>query len=83
MDDSSLHDLPPTGRRPSSRYASTALFLGMVSLVASFVVIGGVMGIGAIVLGVGTVLVAVLLPGRKSAEPAPQAEEDKELVGTR
>ncbi|MEU0408962.1 MFS transporter [Streptomyces griseorubiginosus] len=39
--------------------------------------------IGAIVLGVGTVLVAVLLPGRKSAEPAPQAEEAKELVGTR
>ncbi|MET7693494.1 MFS transporter [Streptomyces sp. NPDC005483] len=38
--------------------------------------------IGAIVLGVGTVLVAVLLPGRKPAEPAPQAEEEKELVGT-
>ncbi|MFK4099009.1 MFS transporter [Streptomyces sp. NPDC019531] len=39
--------------------------------------------IGAIVLGVGTVLVAVLLPGRKSAEPAPRAEEEKELAGTR
>lgn len=39
--------------------------------------------IGAIVLGVGTVLVAVLLPGRKPAEPAPRAEETKELVGTR
>ncbi|WP_406179087.1 MFS transporter [Streptomyces canus] len=39
--------------------------------------------IGAIVLGVGTVVVAVLLPGRKSAEPVSQAEEEKELVGTR
>ncbi|MFF4056987.1 MFS transporter [Streptomyces sp. NPDC001668] len=39
--------------------------------------------IGAIVLGVGTVLVAVLLPGRKPAEPAARAEEGKELVGTR
>ncbi|MEU0424389.1 MFS transporter [Streptomyces canus] len=39
--------------------------------------------IGAIVLGVGTVVVAVLLPGRKSAEPASRAEEEKELVGTR
>ncbi|MFF7548661.1 MFS transporter [Streptomyces canus] len=39
--------------------------------------------IGAIVLGVGTVMVAVLLPGRKSAEPASRAEEEKELVGTR
>ncbi|WP_405516620.1 MFS transporter [Streptomyces canus] len=39
--------------------------------------------IGAVVLGVGTVVVAVLLPGRKSAEPAAQAEEEKELVGTR
>ncbi|MDH6487206.1 MFS transporter [Streptomyces sp. SAI-127] len=39
--------------------------------------------IGAIVLGVGTVVVAVLLPGRKSAEPAAQDEEEKELVGTR
>ncbi|MCX4856857.1 MFS transporter [Streptomyces canus] len=39
--------------------------------------------IGAIVLGVGTVVVAVLLPGRKSAEPAAQAAEEKELVGTR
>ncbi|MGC0337737.1 MFS transporter [Streptomyces sp. SLBN-8D4] len=39
--------------------------------------------VGAIVLGVGTVLVAVLLPGRKSAEPAAEAEEAKELVGTR
>jgi EmrB/QacA subfamily drug resistance transporter len=39
--------------------------------------------IGAIVLGVGTVLVAVLLPGRKSAEPASQDAEEKELVGTR
>ncbi|WP_069765611.1 MFS transporter [Streptomyces sp. LUP47B] len=39
--------------------------------------------IGAIVLGVGTVLVAVLLPGRKSAEPASRDAEEKELVGTR
>ncbi|MFG2732611.1 MFS transporter [Streptomyces canus] len=39
--------------------------------------------IGAIVLGVGTVVVAVLLPGRKSAEPAAQDEEERELVGTR
>ncbi|MEU0212242.1 MFS transporter [Streptomyces canus] len=39
--------------------------------------------IGAIVLGVGTVVVAVLLPGRNSAEPASRAEEEKELVGTR
>jgi EmrB/QacA subfamily drug resistance transporter len=39
--------------------------------------------IGAIALGVGTVLVAVLLPGRKSAEPASQDAEEKELVGTR
>ncbi|MET9460616.1 MFS transporter [Streptomyces canus] len=39
--------------------------------------------IGAIVLGVGTVVVAVLLPGRKPAEPASRAEEEKELVGTR
>ncbi|MEU9172689.1 MFS transporter [Streptomyces sp. NPDC048420] len=39
--------------------------------------------IGAVVLGVGTVLVAVLLPGRKSAEPTPQAEKEKELVGAR
>jgi hypothetical protein len=39
--------------------------------------------IGAIVLGVGTILVAVLLPGRKTAEPAPQDQEEKELVGTR
>ncbi|MEU9326290.1 MFS transporter [Streptomyces canus] len=39
--------------------------------------------IGAVVLGVGTVVVAVLLPGRKSAEPASRAEEEKELVGTR
>jgi EmrB/QacA subfamily drug resistance transporter len=39
--------------------------------------------IGAIVLGVGTVVVAVLLPGRKTAEPAPQDQEEKELVGTR
>ncbi|MFF0097579.1 MFS transporter [Streptomyces canus] len=39
--------------------------------------------IGAIALGVGTVLVAVLLPGRKSAEPAAQDEEEKELVRTR
>ena len=39
--------------------------------------------IGAIVLGIGTVVVAVLLPGRKSAEPAAQDEEEKELVGTR
>ena len=38
--------------------------------------------IGAIVLGVGTVVVAVLLPGRKSAEPAAQDAEE-ELVGTR
>ncbi|MFL5997957.1 MAG: MFS transporter [Streptomyces sp.] len=38
--------------------------------------------IGAVVLGVGTLLVAVLLPGRESAEPAPRAEEEKELVGT-
>ncbi|MFF1307884.1 MFS transporter [Streptomyces sp. NPDC058307] len=38
--------------------------------------------IGAVVLGVGTVLVAVLLPGRTSAEPAPRAEEKKELVDT-
>ncbi|MFJ9100209.1 MFS transporter [Streptomyces sp. NPDC102405] len=39
--------------------------------------------IGAIVLGAGTVLVAVLLPGRKSAEPASRDAEEKELVGTR
>ncbi|MFF4030453.1 MFS transporter [Streptomyces sviceus] len=39
--------------------------------------------VGAIVLGVGTVLVAVLLPGRKPAEPASVTEEEKELVGTR
>jgi EmrB/QacA subfamily drug resistance transporter len=39
--------------------------------------------IGAIVLGVGTVVVAVLLPGRKSAEPGSRDEEEKELVGTR
>ncbi|KUN57642.1 MFS transporter [Streptomyces canus] len=39
--------------------------------------------IGAIVLGVGTVVVAVLLPGRKAAEPAAQNAEEKELVGTR
>ncbi|WP_328978292.1 MFS transporter [Streptomyces canus] len=39
--------------------------------------------IGAIVLGVGTVVVAVLLPGRKSAEPTAQDAEEKELVGTR
>ncbi|MFI8076286.1 MFS transporter [Streptomyces sp. NPDC086033] len=39
--------------------------------------------IGAIVLGVGTVVVAVLLPGRKSAEPASRDAEEKELVGTR
>ena len=39
--------------------------------------------VGAIVLGVGTVLVAVLLPGRKPAEPASETEEEKELVGTR
>ncbi|MET7737852.1 MFS transporter [Streptomyces sp. NPDC005402] len=38
--------------------------------------------IGAVVLGVGTILVAVLLPGRKSVEPAPQADEEKELIGT-
>jgi EmrB/QacA subfamily drug resistance transporter len=37
--------------------------------------------IGAVVLGVGTVLVAVLLPGRRSAEPAPRVEE-KDLVDT-
>ncbi|MFF1720832.1 MFS transporter [Streptomyces sviceus] len=39
--------------------------------------------VGAIVLGVGTVLVAVLLPGRRPAEPASVTEEEKELVGTR
>ncbi|MEV7738439.1 MFS transporter [Streptomyces sp. NPDC088921] len=39
--------------------------------------------IGAIVLGVGTVVVAVLLPGRKSAEPASRDAEENELVGTR
>jgi EmrB/QacA subfamily drug resistance transporter len=39
--------------------------------------------IGAIVLGVGTVLVAVLLPGRRTAEPAPQDQEEKQLVGAR
>ncbi|MFE3036941.1 MFS transporter [Streptomyces canus] len=39
--------------------------------------------VGAIVLGVGTVLVAVLLPGRKAAEPVSETEEEKELVGTR
>ncbi|MDT0481417.1 MFS transporter [Streptomyces doebereineriae] len=39
--------------------------------------------IGAVVLGVGTMVVAVLLPGRKSAEPAAQDAEEKELVGTR
>ncbi|NEB06078.1 MFS transporter [Streptomyces sp. SID13726] len=39
--------------------------------------------IGAIVLGVGTVLVAVLLPGRKPAEPAARAAEEKELVDAR
>ncbi|MEU0025827.1 hypothetical protein [Streptomyces sp. NPDC006335] len=39
--------------------------------------------IGVIVLGVGTVLVALLLPGRKTAEPAPEGQEDKELVGAR
>lgn len=39
--------------------------------------------IGAIVLGVGTVVVAVLLPSRKSAEPASRDAEEKELVGTR
>ncbi|MER6291018.1 DHA2 family efflux MFS transporter permease subunit [Streptomyces sviceus] len=39
--------------------------------------------VGAIVLGVGTVLVAVLLPGRKPAEPASETEQEKELVGTR
>ncbi|WP_053846392.1 MFS transporter [Streptomyces sp. NRRL B-24085] len=39
--------------------------------------------VGAIVLGAGTVLVAVLLPGRKPAETAPRAEREKELAGTR
>ncbi|MDH6567696.1 EmrB/QacA subfamily drug resistance transporter [Streptomyces sp. SAI-117] len=39
--------------------------------------------IGALVLGVGTVLVAVLLPGRKPADPAARTEAEKELVGTR
>lgn len=39
--------------------------------------------VGAIVLGVGTLLVAVLLPGRKPVEPTSRAEEEKELVGTR
>ncbi|MDQ0764007.1 hypothetical protein QFZ32_002981 [Streptomyces canus] len=39
--------------------------------------------VGAIVLGVGTAVVAVLLPGRKSAEPASRDAEEKELVGTR
>ncbi|MER7569643.1 MFS transporter [Streptomyces sp. NPDC097941] len=38
--------------------------------------------IGATVLGVGTVLVAVLLPGRTSTEPTPGAEAEKELVDT-
>ncbi|RRR75988.1 MFS transporter [Streptomyces sp. RP5T] len=39
--------------------------------------------VGAVVLGVGTVLVAVLLPGRKSVEPATRAEEEKEPAGAR
>ncbi|MDH6587375.1 EmrB/QacA subfamily drug resistance transporter [Streptomyces sp. SAI-133] len=39
--------------------------------------------IGALVLGVGTVLVAVLLPGRKPADPGARTEAEKELVGTR
>ncbi|MFJ6390167.1 MFS transporter [Streptomyces sp. NPDC091972] len=39
--------------------------------------------VGAIVLGAGTVLVAVLLPGRKPAEATPRAEREKELAGTR
>ncbi|MEV7076818.1 MFS transporter [Streptomyces sp. NPDC093990] len=39
--------------------------------------------VGAIVLGAGTVLVAVLLPGRKPAKATPRAEREKELAGTR
>ncbi|MFF1296087.1 MULTISPECIES: MFS transporter [unclassified Streptomyces] len=40
--------------------------------------------IGAVVLGVGTVLVAVLLPGRKkAAESVEAAAEEKELAGSR
>lgn len=40
--------------------------------------------IGAVVLGVGTVLVAVLLPGRnKAAEPVEAAAEEKKLAGSR
>ncbi|MFF4274908.1 MFS transporter [Streptomyces sp. NPDC001536] len=40
--------------------------------------------IGAVILGVGTVLVAVLLPERKkTAEPAETATEEKELAGSR
>ncbi|MEV7883668.1 MFS transporter [Streptomyces sp. NPDC002817] len=40
--------------------------------------------IGAVVLGVGTVLVAVLLPGRKkAAEPVEAAAEEKESAGSR
>ncbi|MGK3942053.1 MFS transporter [Streptomyces caeruleatus] len=39
--------------------------------------------VGAVVLGVGTVLVAVLLPGRKSVEPATRAEGEKEPAGAR
>ncbi len=38
--------------------------------------------IGAIVLGVGTVLVAVLLPGRKGSEETARVEE-RELVDAR
>jgi prepilin-type processing-associated H-X9-DG protein len=40
------------GRRGSSRHASTALFVGVVALVASVAVVGGAIGIGAVLLGI-------------------------------
>jgi hypothetical protein len=42
---------PMPHRPPSSRAASTALFLGMVGLVASTVIVGGLIGIAAIYFG--------------------------------
>ncbi|MER6531210.1 hypothetical protein [Streptomyces sp. NPDC001508] len=38
--------------------------------------------VGAVILGAGTVLVALLLPGRPAAAPEP-AWEERELTGSR
>jgi hypothetical protein len=43
---------PMRRRRPSSRSASTSLFLGVVAVISASVLIGGIIGVVAIFLGV-------------------------------